>query len=81
MAQKKHNPLQHFLYLYGNFKSKYSCISFEDANRAIKWCEYLESLARRLYSSISNSEMESAKALLNKIQKNEIQDGCLLRDI
>jgi putative DNA primase/helicase len=58
-----------------------STVSVAAANQAIKWCKYLESHMQRLYSSVQRPELESAKALMNKIKRGEIQNGCHLRDI
>jgi putative DNA primase/helicase len=48
---------------------------------AVKWCDYLESHANRLYSSADSSYFESAKALLDRIKKGEIKDGFTQRDV
>ncbi len=56
-------------------------VSAEAAHLAIRWCSYLESHAKRLYSSSEHPEILSAKALMLKIKKGEIQDGCSLRDV
>lgn len=58
-----------------------TCVNVEAINRAIKWCNYLETHAVRLYSSAVNHRMESAKALLKKIQKKEVRDGFTSRDV
>ena len=41
---------------------------------AIEWCKYLETHARRLYSSAMDPSMESARALLQKIKSGDVQD-------
>lgn len=51
------------------------------ALRAIGWCEYLESHARRLYSAKQTPSMESAKALLELIKKGKVKDEFTPRDI
>lgn len=60
---------------------EFSSINLAATNQAIKWCIYLESHANRLYSSAECSQLDSARALTNKIKNGEIQDGCSLRDI
>jgi hypothetical protein len=64
-----------------DLQREFSPVSLKATELAIKWCKYLESHAFRLYSSEINCALESAKALMNKIKKGEIQDGCSLRDI
>ena len=49
--------------------------------RAIKWCEYLETHARRLYASASNAGMESAAALLDRIRKGDLRNEFSIRDV
>lgn len=58
-----------------------SKVTLNAASQAIAWCEYLESHMLRLYSSAQRPELESAKALMSKIKKGEIQDKCSLRDV
>jgi hypothetical protein len=60
---------------------EFSSINLAAANQAIEWCIYLESHANRLYSSAESSQLDSARALINKIKTGEIQNGCSLRDI
>jgi len=47
-------------------------VSKENAGRAIKWCTYLESHARRIYSLKPSPEQQSAIALLGKIRDRAI---------
>lgn len=57
-------------------------VSEEAALMAEAWCDYLETHAKRVYSSISISkDMQAAKVLANHIQKKDIHDGITLRDI
>lgn len=48
---------------------------------AIRWCAYLESHARRIYSVAINSDLFAAKALATKIHKGDLSDGFALRDV
>ena len=48
---------------------------------AIRWCDYLETHARRMYSSAENPAEESARALLNHIIKGDLPDGFSFRDV
>ncbi|MDH5325332.1 MAG: YfjI family protein [Gammaproteobacteria bacterium] len=49
--------------------------------KAAAWCEYLESHANRLYSSIADPSMESARELLKRIKKHEVANQFTARDI
>jgi len=49
--------------------------------QAAAWCEYLETHARRLYSSAENPAMEGARALLDRIRKGDVQDGDSTRSV
>ncbi len=51
------------------------------ARRAAAWCEYLESHARRLYSSAENPEIAGARTLLERIQKGDLEHGSTVRDL
>jgi Protein of unknown function (DUF3987) len=51
------------------------------ALQAWAWCDYLESHARRLYSSAENPAMEGARALLERIKAGEVKDGTTIREI
>ncbi len=48
-------------------------VSFENASRAVQWCQYLESQARRIYTAFS-SKMTAAQELSKKIKHREIGD-------
>jgi hypothetical protein len=56
-------------------------VSGEAANRAVAWCSYLETHAKRLYSSAKDPAMEAARALLGRIKKGDLQDGFATRDV
>jgi hypothetical protein len=56
-------------------------VGTEAALRAIAWCEYLETHARRLYASAEDAALESARALLTRIRKRDVRDGCTLREV
>jgi hypothetical protein len=51
------------------------------ALQAAAWCEYLETHARRLYSSAENPAMEGARTLLDRIRKGNVSDGDSTRSI
>ncbi len=51
------------------------------ALRAIQWCAYLETHARRLYASAEAPGMESARALLERIQAGDLSDGFSIREV
>jgi hypothetical protein len=56
-------------------------INIEAIQKAIKWCDYLETHAIRLYSCSVNHKMESARALMEKIKKGDVKDGFTIRDV
>jgi len=49
--------------------------------QAVAWCEYLETHARRLYSSAENPAMEGARTLLDRIRKGDVSDGDSTRSV
>jgi putative DNA primase/helicase len=49
--------------------------------QAAAWCEYLETHARRLYSSAENPAVEEARALLERIRKGDVHDGDPTRSV
>ncbi len=56
-------------------------VSGEAASQAVAWCNYLETHAKRLYSSAKDPAMEAARALLDRIKKGDLQDGFAARDV
>ncbi len=58
-------------------------VTVEEAatSRAIAWCEYLESHAKRLYSAAEKPEMASAQALLGRIRRGDVRHGATVREI
>lgn len=53
----------------------------EATEMAVKWSHYLETHAHRLYSSVASAGLESARALLLKLQSGDVKDTFTLRDI
>jgi len=51
------------------------------ASRAIAWCDYLETQARRLYSAAEKPEIVGAQALLDRVRKGDVKHGASIRDI
>jgi len=51
------------------------------ALRAIQWCEYLETHARRVYASGEDVRMQSARALLKRIRQGDLPDTFSKRQI
>ena len=49
--------------------------------RALAWAKYLESHARRLYGSITQTDTVPAKALAKRIRSGDVRDGFTLRDV
>jgi len=51
------------------------------ALQAIQWCAYLETHAKRMYASAEAPGMESARALLERIQAGDLSDGFSIREV
>jgi len=49
--------------------------------KALAWAEYLETHARRAYASVTQTEVESARALLNRICRGEIPNPFARREV
>jgi hypothetical protein len=56
-------------------------VSVQAAKKAVTWCEYLETHARRVYGLVTDSKQQSAAVLAKKIQAGKVKDGFTLRDI
>ena len=56
-------------------------VSADAARLAAKWCEYLESHARRIYGLVEDTPMAAARALGDKLKDGALKDGFTLRDI
>lgn len=56
-------------------------VDSDSVERAIGWACYLESHARRIYSPVVDSAMDSAIKLAKKISEGKLQDGFSLRDV
>ena len=49
--------------------------------RALAWGEYLETHAERAYSSVSNADASTAKAILRRIKKGDLRPPFSTRDV
>ncbi|SCA62558.1 hypothetical protein SCG7109_AB_00330 [Chlamydiales bacterium SCGC AG-110-M15] len=56
-------------------------ISLESSQKAIEWCDYLMSHAKRLYSSAGEPEAKAGLELLKKIQQGYLKEGFTPRDV
>ena len=56
-------------------------IDVREVLRAIAYAEYLETHAKRVYSSASESEAAAAQAILRHIRKGDLKDGFTARDV
>lgn len=56
-------------------------VSAEATTLAIKWCEYLESHALRIYGLVEDTPMAAARALGEKLKDGVLKDGFTLRDV
>lgn len=53
----------------------------EATKLSIRWCEYLEFHAKKVYKVASSSQMESARALAKKIREGKVTDQVKIRSI
>ena len=56
-------------------------VGIKALNLAIKWASYLESHAKKVYSSVIHSEFKAAEALAEKIRAGKVKDGDTVRTI
>lgn len=56
-------------------------VGIEAVRNSIRWCAYLETHARRLYSSVDSSGIESARALIKRIEMGDVKDDFSTRDV
>lgn len=59
----------------------YGPVTAESLERALALSEYLESHARRVYSSATNPAMEAARAILNRLEKGSLSAPFTARDL
>jgi hypothetical protein len=62
-------------------QTKRGKISKECAIRAICWCEYLESHARRIYEMVLNVSTQAASVLSKRIEQGKLDPIFTIRDI
>jgi putative DNA primase/helicase len=62
-------------------ENKTGKITRESVVRAICWCEYLESHARRIYGMASNISAQAASLLSKKIKKGELGQKFSVREV
>jgi hypothetical protein len=56
-------------------------VSFEHAQQAAAWCDYLESHARRIYSCIVTPRVNSARELARRIKEGDLHAEFTCRDV
>ena len=56
-------------------------VSAQAALRAVAWCQYLETHARRCYGLIADAGLCSAQHLVDKIKKGKLLSGFTARDV
>lgn len=56
-------------------------VNLRSLQRAIGWATYLESHARRIYSSVTNSSSVSARLLADRIYKGNVSNPFAARDV
>lgn len=63
----------------GEYKAE--SVSLQHAGQAAEWCDYLESHARRVYSSIVTPELRAAQTLGEKIKAKVLAGVFTVRDV
>jgi putative DNA primase/helicase len=56
-------------------------IPFPAVQRALKWAKFLESHARRIYSSVGQAHIEAARSLLKHLRKGDLASPFKVREI
>lgn len=56
-------------------------VSADAARMAVCWCEYLMSHAKRIYGLLDTVNVDSARELLRRLKKRDLDDGFKLRDV
>lgn len=56
-------------------------VSFQAAQQAAAWCDYLESHARRIYGLVADVATRAAAELAKKIHAGKVHDGFALREV
>lgn len=56
-------------------------VSEVSAVLAVRWCEYLESHAARVYGAATMPGLEAAREIIKHIRRGVIKDGCKPKDI
>jgi hypothetical protein len=56
-------------------------ILFHHLQRAMKWAEYLEAHARRIFGQVGDVRLVAAQALQRKIKEDKLSDGFSERDV
>ena len=64
----------------GNYAGEIG-VSHEAAEKAIAWCDYLESHARRIYGLCTTFEQQAVIELAKKIKKGKLQNSFTVRDV
>jgi len=59
----------------------YGAVTRQAAIRAVAWCEYLESHARRCYGLLADGGFSAAQNLADKIRQGKLKDGFTAHDV
>ena len=57
------------------------CVGFEAVKLALRWCDFLEQHARKIYADELSPELAAARALYDKNRAGTIEDGDHVWDI
>ena len=56
-------------------------VTKKSALRAVKWCDYLETHARRCYGMVLGKHFHAADSLAKKLKYGKLPDGFTARDV
>jgi len=56
-------------------------VSLRSTEQAARWCDYLETHARRIYGLVTDINLQAASRLVQKIQQGALPDGFTARDV
>ncbi len=61
--------------------NKITSVTKQAALRAVEWCDYLESHARRCYGMVLGISLQAADSLTKKLKHGKLSDGFTARDV
>lgn len=71
----------HLVEVFAETVKRASPVGIQSLEKAIRWADYLESHARRVYAMATDYRVQAAQALAKKIESGCLQDGFTTREI